>query len=211
MLIEWLIDHPLLCGLITIMLMGIDWLLTIAQENERQKHYFRHYQSYPINTLEGNPALQNAVNQKKVIYSRHLIAGLIVGTIVGLAVAWIPDQWGDLLLGYVWGIFLIVIMQHLSNLIGYYAGRKGIHGQLWIHQRTSYLIQAGRYFSITVFFLVLSILSPSHFIYGVTIAALSSTIRQLKWMKTVPMIGPDDDDEYDKSISNHPSDENRQS
>jgi hypothetical protein len=38
--------------------MWTDWLLTITQGKKRKLHYNEHYQSYPINTIEGNPILQ---------------------------------------------------------------------------------------------------------------------------------------------------------
>lgn len=85
----------------------------------------------------------------------------------------------DLFLGFVWGLTLIVNTQHLSNLIGYKAGRKGIHGKLWIHQRTGFITQAGRYFSTSLFLLILSTVTGSLFLFGMTIAGFVSAIRQL--------------------------------
>ena len=79
-MIDWLINNPVICGLITVLLMWSDWLLTIAQEKERQNHYFKHYQSYPVNTIEGNPAFQNIITKKKIINPKHFTAALIIGT-----------------------------------------------------------------------------------------------------------------------------------
>jgi hypothetical protein len=197
-MIDWFINNPVVSGLITVLLMWSDWFLTIAQERERQNHYFEHYQSYPINTIEGNPAFQKVILNKKIINPKHISGALIIGVGVGYAMTKIPHNWCDLFLGYIWGIFLIVIMQHLSNLIGYIASRKGVHGKLWIHQRTSYAVQSGRYFSISIFLLVISFLTSSHLIFGVTIAGFSSAIRQIRWMRKVPIIGQNDDQEYDK-------------
>jgi len=65
MIIKWLINNPVIVGLITILLMYSDWLLTIVQETERKDYYYKHYQSYPINTIEGNLILRDAVTKKK--------------------------------------------------------------------------------------------------------------------------------------------------
>jgi hypothetical protein len=61
-----------------------------------------------------------------------------------------------------------------------------------MHQRTGYLVQSGRYFSIALFLLVLSILSGSVVIYGVTIAGFVSSLRQLIWLKRIPKIEKED-------------------
>jgi hypothetical protein len=196
-MINWLISHPVICGLITSILMWIDWILTIVQERERQNHYFKHYESYPINTIEGNPAFRDSVTKMKIFYPKHFISSLIIGTGVGFAIAVIPEIWRDLFMGYILGIFLIVIAQHINNLIGYIASRQGIHGKLKIHLRTSYAVQAGRYFSISILLFILAILSSSHFIYGVTIAGFFSALRQLIWMKKSPMISTTDRHEFD--------------
>jgi hypothetical protein len=187
-MIEWFIDHPIVSGIMTFLLMWSDWLLTIAQEKERAEHYFEHYQSYPTNTIEGHPAFQSSIPQRQWISPKHFIAAVIIGTVVSIMLMVIPRIWCELLLGYVWGLFVIVDTQHLSNLIGYVAGRRGIHGKLWMHQRTGYLMQSGRYFSITLFLLVLSILSGSIVVCGVTIAGFVSSLRQLIWLKRIPKI-----------------------
>ncbi|MCJ7448989.1 MAG: hypothetical protein MUO72_15000 [Bacteroidales bacterium] len=191
-MIEWLINNPTVFGLITLVLMQIDWLLTLSQEKERKEHYFKHYQSYPINTIEGSPAFQNSVAKRQYINPKHLIASVIIGIIVTFALILIPDRFSALLIGFVWGVYLIVCTQHLTNLTGYIASRKGLHGKLFLHQRTGYLIQSGRYFSIALFLFFLSILSGSEIIYGVTIAGFISSIRQLLLLKKVPKINQDD-------------------
>jgi hypothetical protein len=54
------------------------------------------------------------------------------------------------------------------------------------------MIQSGRYLSITLFLLALSILSESQIIYGVTIAGLTSSLRLFILSKKIPPIGKDD-------------------
>ncbi len=191
-MINWLINNPFVFGLITLILMWIDWILTIFQENERKEHYFEHYQSYPINTIEGSPAFQSGVAKRKFINPKHLIASAIIGIGVSFALLLIPQGFSVLFIGYVWGLFFIVCTQHLNNLLGYIASRKGLHGKLWLHQRTAYLVQSGRYFSIAIFLLVLSIISGSEIIYGVTIAGFTSSLRQIIWLRKVPLIDKND-------------------
>ena len=191
-MVEWFVDHPIVSGFITILLMWSDWLLTIAQEKERAEHYFEHYQSYPTNTIEGHPAFQSSIPKRQLISPKHSVAALVIGTVVSIMLMTIPRMWCELLLGYVWGLCAIVDTQHISNWIGYRASRQGIHGKLWMHQRTGYLVQSGRYFSIALFLLVLSILSGSVVIYGVTVAGCVSSLRQLIWLRRIPKIEKDD-------------------
>ncbi|MBK7094306.1 MAG: hypothetical protein IPH57_04330 [Saprospiraceae bacterium] len=191
-MIEWLFNNPFIFGLITFVLMCIDWGLTILQESERKEHYFSHYQSYPINTIEGSPAFQSAVAKRRLINPKHFIASVIIGTTVSFALLLIPRGFSALFIGYIWGLFIIVCTQHLNNLFGYIASRKGLHGKLYLHQRTAYLIQSGRYFSIAILLLILSILSGSELIYGVTIAGFTSAFRQIVWLRKVPLIDKND-------------------
>ena len=191
-MIKWISNNPLVFGLITFALMQIDWWLTIAQEKERKEHYFKHYQSYPVNTIEGNPSLQSSVAKNQFLNIKHLIPSVIAAVVASFALILIPARYHTLLIGFVWGTFFIVCTQHLTNLTGYIASRKGLHGKLFIHQRTGLLIQSGRYFSIAIFLLLLSILSGSQIIYGVAIAGFLSSARQLLWLRKVPMIKKDD-------------------
>lgn len=189
---EWLIDNPYVFGLLTFALMQVDWLLTLAQEKERKRHYFKHYQSYPVNTIEGKPSFQDDVTKLKYFNPKRLMVSIIIGIVVAFALIVIPSRFSALFIGYVWGLYLIVCTQHLTNLTGYLASRKGLHGKLLLHQRTGYLIQSGRYFSIALFLLILSILSGSEIIYGVTIAGFISSIRHLILLKKVPEIDQND-------------------
>ncbi|GBD94800.1 hypothetical protein BMS3Abin05_02412 [bacterium BMS3Abin05] len=177
MVLKFLMNYPFVIGLVTILLMLSDYFLTLIQEKERRAHYAKHYQSYPINTIEGNPAFQESVSKLKILNPKHLIATLVIGIGIPFFLFFIPAIFREIFLGYVWGLFLIVITQHLSNLIGYRVSRKGVHGKLLLHQRTGLLIQSGRYLSTALFLLILSILSESQIIYGVTIAGFTSALR----------------------------------
>jgi hypothetical protein len=172
-MIEWLIINPYVFGIITFVIMQIDWFLTLSQEKERKEHYFKHYQSYPINTIEGSPAFQDSVAKLKYLNPKHLIASVIIGIIVTFTLILIPPRFSALFIGYVWGMYLVVCTQHLTNLTGY-------------------LIQSGRYFSIAIFLLFLSVLSGSEIIYGLTIAGFTSSLRHLLLLRKVPKIDQDD-------------------
>jgi len=188
MIIQFLLSHPLVIGLVTLILMLSDYFLSLAQEKERKQHYSKHYESYPVNTIEGNPALRESISNLRILNPRHLTASLIISAAVPVLILFIPDIFQEIFLGYIWGLYLIVCSQHFSNLIGYRVSRKGLHGKLWLHQRTGYLIQSGRYFSMTLFLLILSILSESQIIAGVTCAALISSLRlYVRKMKISPI------------------------
>lgn len=177
MTIKFLLNHPFIIGLITMILMLSDYFLTLAQEKERKQHYSEHYESYPINTIEGSPAFQESVSKLQIINPKHLIATVIISVGVPLFLIFISDIYKEIFLGYVWGLYFIVCTQHSSNLLGYKVSRKGLHGKLWLHLRTGYLIQSGRYLSITLFLLILTIFSESLMIFGITIAGLTSSLR----------------------------------
>jgi len=192
MVFKFLMNNPLIIGLITMLLMWSDYLLTLAQEKERKEHYSKHYQSYPINTIEGNPVFQESVSKLQIINPKHFIATLVMGIGVPFILFFIPNIFREIILGYVWGLYLIVCTQHLSNLIGYRISRKGVHGKLWMHQRAGLIIQSGRYLSTTIFLLILSILSESQIIYGVTIAGLISSLRLFIMSKKIAPIEKND-------------------
>ena len=172
--------------------MWSDWLLTILQEREMSAHYSEHYQSYPVNTIEGNPALQLAVKKKRLIEPRHAFVACAVSAVVVLWLTYAAPEWREPSIGYVWGLFLIVDTTHLGNLIGYRASHRGLHGKLYIHQRTGYLVQMGRYIALAVLLTVLAICSSSPFVAGVAVAGLTSALRQLLWLRRVPAIPGDD-------------------
>jgi hypothetical protein len=192
-MIDWFSSYPWITGVVTFLLALGDWLLTILQERERQLHYAEHYQSYPVNTIEGNPKLQSTVRARRFAEPRHLIPALVMSVIVTLALVWIPEGYRALLIGYVWGLYLIVDTTHLGNLLGYRAGRHGLHGKLFLHQRTGYLMQMGRYLALACFLILLAVCSASLFIVGVALAGVSSAARQLVWMRKIPAIGEPDE------------------
>jgi hypothetical protein len=191
-MIDWLSSHPLIAGVVTFLLAWVDWLLTILQERERQLHYADHYQSYPVNTIEGNQKYQSTVNAKRIVEPKHLIPALIMTVIVTIALVWVPQNLRPLLLGYVWGLYLIVDTTHFGNLLGYRAGRHGLHGKIYLHQRTGYLMQMGRYFALSLFLILLAVCSASLFIVGVAVGGVSSAARQLVWMRKIPAIDEPD-------------------
>ncbi|MCL4562062.1 MAG: hypothetical protein M1281_15810 [Chloroflexi bacterium] len=192
-MIDWFVIHPWLTGVATFFLMWGDWLLTILQERERILHYAEHYQSYPINTIEGSPLYQSPIKARRIAEPRHLIPALILSALVAYALVWIPEIFQVAFIGYVWGLFLIVDTTHLGNIIGYRAGRRGLHGKQFLHLRTDYLIQMGRYLALTVFISVLAVCSASPFIVGVAIAGMTSTIRQFLWLRRIPAIDSADE------------------
>ena len=191
-MIEWFAVQPWTTGVVTFLLMWSDWLLTIGQERERQLHYSEHYESYPINTIEGNPLYQKAVLARRIVDPRHIVPAAILSVVVALGLGWIPEEFRVLLIGYVWGLYLIVITTHLGNLLGYRAARRGLHGKLYLHLRTGYIIQMGRYVALTIFLIVMAICSASMFMLGVAIAGISSAARQLAGLRRTPAIDPSD-------------------
>jgi len=192
MVFKLLIKNPLVIGLITMLLMWSDYMLTLLQEKERKEHYSKHYQSYPVNTIEGNPAFIEAVSKIKIFNPKHFIATIVIGVGIPLVLLNISEIFREIFLGYIWGLFFIVIAQHLNNLMGYWVSRKGLHGKLFLHQRTGLRIQSTRYLSITILLLFLSILSESQIIYGATIAGATSALRLFILSKKITPIDKDD-------------------
>ena len=191
-MVEWSAAHPWAVGIVTFFLMWGDWLLTVLQERERQQHYAEHYTSYPVNTIEGNPLFQSTVKAAKIVEPKHLILALIVSIIVAVVLGGIPKNLQTAFIGYVWGLFLIVITTHIGNLIGYRASRRGLHGRLYLHLRTGYLVQMGRYLALAALLIVLAICSASPFIAGVAVAGVTSALRQVLWLRKTPAIEASD-------------------
>jgi hypothetical protein len=191
-MVAWFAAHSWAAGIVTFFLMWSDWLLTILQEREQQLHYGEHYQSYPINTIEGNPLYQSAVKARRIAEPRHLIPALILSALMAYALGWIPQSFCVAFIGYIWGLFLIVDTTHLGNLFGYRAGRYGLHGKLFLHLRTGYLIQMGRYLALAAFLIVLAVCSESPFMAGVAVAGVTSALRQLLWLRRMPAIDATD-------------------
>jgi hypothetical protein len=191
-LAEWFGSHPVATGVATLTLMLVDWFLTVLQHRERAKHSANHYRSYPVDTVEGNPSLQRAVARAHLLEPRHLLVAVPVSALVAATVWWMPAAARPLLLGYVWGLFFIVSATHLGNLLGYIGSRRGIHGRVWMHQRTGYSVQAGRYVGVTALLAALAVCSGSAFIVGTAVAGITSTARQFVWFRRAPAIAEDD-------------------
>lgn len=192
MIAHWFTTNPLAAGMATLLLMWSDWLLTIWQQRLRDAHGSDHTRTYPLDTIEGNPLVMSAVKKKRLFTPRHVIAALVVSAAVSLGMMYAPSFWRLPVLGYVWGLFLIVHTAHIGNLIGYRVCQRGTHGQLWLHQRTAYLVQAGRYAALAIVLLVVALLAGSPFVYGIALAGISTMCRQFVWLRRVPAIGPDD-------------------
>jgi len=204
-MINWLLNYPLFTAVILILLMWTDWLLTLAQAIEVKKYYYKHYQSYPINTIEGNPILQKDIGNGRLFNLKHFIISIILALLVFFSFKILPKESQEFFVGTVLGMYLLVNTQHLSNLLGYRASRKGVQGKLYIHLKTGYLVQAGRYFSTTILLLVLSIISGSAFIYGMTVASFLSVLRQFSWMKRTPKIKSKEEVFFDSDVENMPN------
>jgi hypothetical protein len=138
---------------------------------------------------EGNPSLQTAVSRAGFLEPRHLAVAVPVSALVGAATWWIAAVARPLLLGFVWGPFFIVSATHVGNLIGYVGSRRGIHGRVWMHQRTGYVVQAGRYVGVTALLAALALCSGSVFIVGTAVAGIASTAR-VPVDSEVPCDGP---------------------
>jgi hypothetical protein len=128
------------------------------------------------------------VLKKRNIDLKHLIISIVLSSVVAFSMKYISGSWQACFLGYFFGIFLIINMQHLQNITGYIASRKGLHGKLIMHQRTAYKIQSGRYFAVTVFLFILYAFSESLFILGVAIAGLVSGLRLILYTLRVPKL-----------------------
>lgn len=85
-------------------------LLTIAQAREVKNYYYKHYQSYPTNTIEGNPILREDVKRNKAFNLKHFITSIIIGTIVFFCLKFLPKELHEFFVGIVFGVFLLVIV-----------------------------------------------------------------------------------------------------
>ena len=107
-MINWLVENTVFAGIITTLLMWLDWILTIAQEKERRSHYYDHYESYPVNTIEGNHIVRKDVEDLKVINPKHHLIAIGLGIFVWIFLKTVTSESGLIFIGFIWGIFLIV-------------------------------------------------------------------------------------------------------
>ena len=191
-MVIWFADRPVATALVMLLLMWVDWWLTVLTEAARRRAQSGHYRMYPVDTTEGNPLLHGAVAKQRVIDAKHIVAALVLSTAVAFSLTIVRREWRPLFIGYVWGLFLIVSCTHLGNLAGYRLGSRGIHGTLWMHLRTAYAVQMGRYAALASLLMVIALLSESAFTAGVAGAGFTSAFRQLVWIRTAPTIGIDD-------------------
>ncbi len=189
---EWFHVHPWGAGIVTFFLMWSDWLFTVWQQKERETYRSDRTQTYPVDAIEGNPILQEGVRKRSLFHTKHLLASMLVAISVTVGIAYAPFGWHAWLLGYVWGLFLIVDSTHVGNLLAYRACRRGAHGQLWLHQRTALLVQAGRYMALTGLLFVLALVSTSPFVFGTALAGGTSAFRQWVWLRRTPVIPLED-------------------
>lgn len=181
----WVVGHPWAAGAVMLLLMWGDWVLTILQERERVSHYKEHYESYPVNTIEGNPLLQVAAARRRLVEPRYLFLALIFSAIVGYAIVWIPPLLQQAFVGFAWGLYLVALVAHFANLIDYRTSRRGVRGHVAVHLRTAYVVQAGRHLSLTILLVIVAVLTASLFAAGLALAALTVTARQYLWMRRI--------------------------
>jgi hypothetical protein len=69
----------------------------------------------------------------------------------------------------------------------------GYMASKFLHLRTVYLIQMGRYLALAAFLSLLAVCSAPPFIVGVAIAGVMSAVRQLLWLRRIPAIDAADE------------------
>jgi len=184
---EVLLRHPLALGIATFLLMQADWFLTVVQQRARASGP-QPYRTYPVDTVEGNPMLRRDVASGRLLSARHLVGAVLISAALAWAASGTRPERLTVALGAVWGMFLILIETHVRNIVAYAASRAGTHGRLYVHQRTAYRMNLGRYAGTLVFVGALAILDPTPFLLGVCIAAAITIARQLIFMRGVPAI-----------------------
>jgi hypothetical protein len=192
-MIEDLIRRPIVGGATMFVLMTIDWVLTVLQARAATGAFRKHYGTYPVDTVEGNPVWRGDVARRSFLNPRHLVASILVAVFVGVVLSGMPERGPALLfLGAALGAFLVVIAIHLSNVIAYAGARRGVHGRVVIHLRTGYVMSVGRYAGIAVLLGAIAIVVPHPFLLGTALAAAVGVLRQLLFRWRSPRIGSGD-------------------
>jgi hypothetical protein len=185
---DTIIQHPALAGALTFLLMEADWLLSIVQHRAMESHYKDHYETYPIRTVEGNPLLRRAVSHGRWIDLRHLIPALVVSCIVYYVMSRLREDQALLVLGLIWGTFFALLAIHSRNVWSYAAGRRGVHGKIWIHMRTGYQMSLGQYAGLLIFAGLLAVLDPSPFLVGIALSCVVAIARVSVFLLRAPRI-----------------------
>ena len=188
-----ILERPVLAGLVTYGLMLIDWLLTVARARAPGDPSRAHYRTYPVDTVEGNPLLRGAVEGRRPLSARHQAGSLLLGALTWFVLARNREPaWSFAFLGLVWGSSLVLLGRHAEILVSSAAARRGVHGLVHLHQRTGYLMGAGRYAGTLLVLSAICVLVPHPFLLGTAAACLLAALRQLLYRLRVPPIEPGD-------------------
>lgn len=183
-----LVRSPALAAVLTLVLMMADWLMTILQHRAMESHYKNHYETYPLRTVEGNPLLRGAVAQGRWIDARHLVPALFVSGIVYYAMSAFTERQAWLALGVIWGTFFTLLATHIRNVLSYAAGKRGVHGKIWIHIRTGYRMSLGQHAGFLVFTGFLAALDPNPFLVGVALSCVVALAKSTLYLLRAPRI-----------------------
>lgn len=185
---DTIVRSPALAGALTLALMVADWLMTIVQHRAMESHYKDHYETYPFRTVEGNPLLRRAVARGRWIDLRHLVPALLVSGIVYYVMSRLRDRQALLVLGLIWGTFFTLLAIHSRNVLSYAAGRRGVHGKIWIHIHTGHRMSLGQYAGFLVFAGLLTALDPNPLLVGVTLSCVVAIARETLFLRRAPRI-----------------------
>jgi hypothetical protein len=175
--------HPEILLLPVLMLM--DYYMTIWGAVLRDKNYSEHFKT---EHYELNPVWQNAVGLKKWFNPKHLLITVFCSAFfaVYLQLDQISEQVVEMVLGFLFCFFGMVIGAHVANLVTFYRLNRNpedISGQVTMSHGFLLSMSVSRYWLAGVPLAMVAIFSPTPFTLGALAAVLGLVVLHLSWMR----------------------------
>ncbi len=189
----WLSTSPWYGVILWIILYISDYYLTLYSARGFQE--IGHYQFE--GSFELTPQFQKDIDALKPVSRRHLIA-LVLSSLLLVLIWWLTRINFYLELAYplFLGMFLLmevaIHLRHFRNISLIRTAQRygGIEGQISYKKWFSYRVSASEFYTYSVLFLIVALLTYSQFFLGGAITCLAVGVRHSRWAgktKSVPV------------------------
>jgi hypothetical protein len=189
----WLSTNPWYGLILWIILYSSDYYLTLySARGFREIGHFQFEGSFEL-----TPQYQKDIDALKPVSRRHIVA-LILSSIVIVLLWWLTRLNFHLQFAYLLflGMFLLlevaIHLRHFRNISLIREARKngGIEGQITYKKWFSYRISANEFYALSVFFLLIAILTFSQFFLGGAIICIATGLQHKRLARKVKRIAP---------------------
>jgi hypothetical protein len=185
------------------LMMFADYFMTLQGAIEREKGHSLHYK---IEHYELNPIWQKAIQQRKWFNPRYILLVIILCSVLSWLIEFggLPDQSIQLLLGYVFVVFGIVLGKHVNNILLFRNLANNpdqISGQITMSHQLVLSVSMFQMAAVLVPLAFVAIFSRSSFAVGGVLGTLMLLVMHLFWKfrarrrrpsrQTLPAVSPD--------------------